>query len=370
MYLLFKGVTYPFKLVLKLILYLVYILKLLVFGIIKPFKMLKNITFLGVSNIRSRILKHSQNGCNINQGYHGCGCATKTYILIVLSSLLLPSLFDLDFYLVNRFIEGQVVIREALNFDYTKDHPTAMVNLLPQQIIGKAKGYFPDREVMATHAFPPSHIYHVIVHLTLPESQYNHEIGMFQVVAETFSTRGHSLNKESRASMLRYHSPPVKYMKSIIMGIPIVLGISQESQTLSIRVMESQNENEHSPTASVRVDIEPKAGHLTGLGVPEIYHGELQVIAHNPYLREVARNWVWSLYVYSGIALFVFEALLVLCCCRRIFPQKVTKNDISEGFLNKERKLTFKGGPKNMQTLKRLHRQYYYYSKSLPLALP
>lgn len=181
MHVLFKILTYPFKLVLKLMLYFVYILKYLASGIIRSFKMLKNITFLGVDFVRSRISKHFQNGCNKSQGYSGCRCATKTYILIVLGSLLLPSFFDLDFYLVNRFIEGQVIIREALNFDYTKEHPTAMVNLLPQQIIGKAKRYFPDREAMDAHAFPPSHIYHIIVHLTVPESQYNHEIGMFQV---------------------------------------------------------------------------------------------------------------------------------------------------------------------------------------------
>ena len=181
LHILLKTITYPFKLVLKLILYFVYILKCFVFETIRPFKMLKNITFLGVDSIRSKILKNSQSGCNIRQGYLGCGFVTKTYVLIVLSSLLLPSLFDLDFYLVNKFIEGQVIIREPLNFDYTKEHPIAMVNLLPRQIIGKAKGYFPDKEVMAAHAFPSSHVYHMIVHLTVPESQYNQKIGMFQV---------------------------------------------------------------------------------------------------------------------------------------------------------------------------------------------
>lgn len=170
--------------------------------------------------------------------------------------------------------------------------------------------------------------------------------------------------------MLRYHSPPVKYMKSVIMGIPIVLGLSQESQILSIKVMESENENEHSPTASIRVDIEPKAGHLTGLGVPEIYHGELQVIAHNPYLREVARNWVWSLYVYSGLALFVFEALLVLCCCWRIFSQKLGNEDKTQELLTKENKLVLEEGPKLTQTPRRLHRRHIYFPKSFPLALP
>ena len=151
------------------------------------------------------------------------------------------------------------------------------------------------------------------------------------------------------------------------MGIPIVLGLFEESQILSMKVIESQNENEYSPTASVCIEIEPKAGHLNGLGVPEIYYGELQVIAYNPYLREVARNWVWSLYVYSGLALFAFEALLVLCCYQRIFVQKSNNKELNEEFLTKDKKPILEEGPKNMQISKRLHS---YFPKSLPLALP
>lgn len=178
------------------------------------------------------------------------------------------------------------------------------------------------------------------------------------------------MNKASRASMLRYHSPLVKYMKSVIMGIPIVLGLYQESQTLSIRMMESQEENEHSPTAIVSVEIEPKVGHLTGLGVPEIYYAELQVIAHNPYLREVARNWVWNLYVYSGLALFIFEVVLVMCCCRRVFPQKVGSKKKTEEFSTKNKKMILERGQKFVQAPRRWHKGHIYYPKNLPLALP
>ena len=179
---LFESLTYPFKLVLKLTLYFFNILKVFVQGIIRPFQILKNITFISAGTIRSKMLKYSKNGCNnTNKKYSRYRCATKICVLIVLSSLLLPTTFDLDFFLVNRFIEGQVVIWEALNFDYTKEHPTAIANILPRQIIGKEKGYFLDKEVTVAHAFPPSHIYHIIVHLTIPESPYNHEIGMFQV---------------------------------------------------------------------------------------------------------------------------------------------------------------------------------------------
>ena len=154
------------------------------------------------------------------------------------------------------------------------------------------------------------------------------------------------------------------------MGLPIVFGLSQESQTLSIRVMESQNENKHSPIASVCINIEPKAGQLTGLGIPEIYHGELQVIAHNPYLQEISRTRVWSLYIYSGLSLLAFEVFLVLLCCQRTFIQELGSNKRIEEFSIKKKKLVLKKGPKNMQTLRRLYWGHIVFPRSLPLTLP
>jgi len=135
-------------------------------------------------------------------------------------------------------------------------------------------------------------------------------------------------------------------------------------------VIKSQEENEHSPTAIVNVEIEPRVGHSIGLGVPEIYHAELQVIAYNPYLREVASNWVWNLYVYSGLALFIFEVLLVLCCCQKIFPQKVASKRKNEDFLSKNKKMIIERGQKFVQAPRKYHRGNIYYSKNLPLALP
>jgi len=159
-------------------------------------------------------------------------------------------------------------------------------------------------------------------------------------------------------------------MKSVIMGIPIFLGLYQESQKLSIQMIESQEENEHYPTTTVSVDIEPKIGHLNNLGVPHIYHAELQVIAHNPCLKEVARNWVWNLYVYSGIAFFIFEVLLILYCCQRVFPKKINSKKESEESISKNKKMIFERGPKLIQVPKRWHRGHIYYSKNLLLALP
>jgi hypothetical protein len=49
----------------------------------------------------------------------------------------------------------------------------------------KAKEFsfsFFDNEVIATRAFPATHKLHVVIFLNVPESEYNQEIGMFQVL--------------------------------------------------------------------------------------------------------------------------------------------------------------------------------------------
>lgn len=67
--------------------------------------------------------------------------------------------------------------------------------------------------------------------------------------------------------------------------------------------------------------LEPRAGSPAGFGIPEIYRAELQVVSRLPWMREVARSWLWTLYLWAGSALFGFEALLVIGCCRRAFPK-------------------------------------------------
>lgn len=63
---------------------------------------------------------------------------------------------------------------------------------------------------------------------------------LFQVTAELFSVRGHLLDKASRPSMLRFYSTPLRIIKTFIMGLPVLLGLAHETQTLAIRVMDSQ----------------------------------------------------------------------------------------------------------------------------------
>ena len=118
----------------------------------------------------------------------GWGCLAATYVCFLLSMLLFPALV-LDYVFLNRVVEEPVSIRESLHFDYTLDNPEAYVSLCTSQrfhqipnngkpVVGLRPEHF--------RAIPPSHKVHITVVLTLPESDYNRNLGMFQVI--TFSS--------------------------------------------------------------------------------------------------------------------------------------------------------------------------------------
>jgi hypothetical protein len=115
----------------------------------------------------------------------GWGCLAATYVCFLLCMLLLPALV-LDYVFLNRVVEEPVSIREPLHFDYTLDHPEAFVSLCAlqgslNQVPNNGK---PPLALHREHfrAIPPTHKVHVTVILTLPESDYNRNLGMFQVL--------------------------------------------------------------------------------------------------------------------------------------------------------------------------------------------
>lgn len=207
----YQALEFQLKVAAKLLFVFTWMLKSILYGfgkaLLMPVVILSTVANMVVSWITWPF------GCIGSGRYSGCECLAKTYILLVLSSLFLPSLFDLDYFLVHKFVEGEVVIREGLHFDYTKTYPVALVHILPQHIIHKSKGFsfnLPDKDVMAARAFPASHKFQVTVHLTVPESEYNHQIGMFQVRMYRF------LHRFARYSLI---TPIIMIMfRSIFLG--------------------------------------------------------------------------------------------------------------------------------------------------------
>ncbi|KAJ0971924.1 hypothetical protein J5N97_019883 [Dioscorea zingiberensis] len=127
----------------------------------------------------------------------------------------------LGLVLVKLWTDEPVIMREPLYFDYTEPHPSAMVSLSA----GKGR------------AVPAGHSVRASLQFLMPDSDYNIHVGIFQVTAEALSSKGNIIATSSQPCMLRFRSLPVRLMHTFLMGVPLLLGMSTESQETRVDIL-------------------------------------------------------------------------------------------------------------------------------------
>ena len=114
----------------------------------------------------------------------GWGFLRSMYICCILFGLLVSSLVVSGF-LVRWLVEEPFQMRQVLNFDYTKQSPVAFVPVMSCDGVGGAhdseKG-IAVREWMGRRVIPANQKVQVTVSLVVPESEYNTNLGIFQVL--------------------------------------------------------------------------------------------------------------------------------------------------------------------------------------------
>ena len=103
------------------------------------------------------------------------------YVFCALIGLLVSS-FVIGIWLMRIIVEEPVQATRTLNFDYTKANPVAF---FPMMSHNSPSGLIPpvDENVKSAEVrvIPYNHILQLTVSLTLPESEYNRKLGVFQV---------------------------------------------------------------------------------------------------------------------------------------------------------------------------------------------
>lgn len=227
------------------------------------------------------------------------GSLWAVYVCVVLCSILVMAFLG-GGLLVGKVVEEPIQVTETLNFDYTKPSPVAFVPV--QRLV------------------PPNQRMQLEVFLTLPESDYNRRLGVFQVRAEFLSADGKVISTSSQPCMLKFKSAHMHFIETFLRSVSLLSGYSSESQVIRLKMRGITEASE--PVMGIRIILEQRAEFSPGAGIPEIYAASLKLEAELPLLKRILWNWRWTLFVWSSMGFFVFELLLALICCRPcIFPR-------------------------------------------------
>ncbi|XP_055806079.1 seipin-2 [Solanum dulcamara] len=256
----------------------------------------------------------------------GWGCLWSVYVCFVLVGLLV-SAFIMGGILMRIMVEEPIRMNEPLNFDYTAKKPVAYVPIIKSP--GVTCGVDSQVEVGmvdGVRVIPPNHKLQVTVSLMLPESDYNRNLGIFQVRVDFLTSNGKVLSSSRRPCMLQFKSNPIRLFSTFLKAAPLVTGYTSESQKLKVD-LRGFSEG-FIPTACLRVIIEQRAEFHPGGGIPEIYAASLTLESELPFTKRMLWYWKTTLFVWVSMMLFTMEFLLALLCCKPlIIPRSRLRRD-------------------------------------------
>ncbi|KAK9132255.1 hypothetical protein Scep_011783 [Stephania cephalantha] len=247
----------------------------------------------------------------------GRGFFWSFYVCFLLISVLVTG-FVVSGLVMRFLVEEPIYMEEILDFDYTKSSPVALIPI--KSCNGVAYGANQIGKFGGSRGVPLYHKLQVTLVLTLPESDYNRRLGVFQVKVDLLSENGEATASSSRPCMLRFKSHPIRYLETFLKSVPLLAGYSSESQVIKLK-MRGFVEGPK-PTSCIRVLLEQRAGYKSGAGIPEIYAASLVLESELPLLKRTLWHWKKTIFIWISIVSFMMELLLLLICCRPLlFPK-------------------------------------------------
>ncbi|XP_021894981.1 seipin-2-like [Carica papaya] len=146
----------------------------------------------------------------------------SVYVCSMLLGLLLSG-FVFGGVVMRCLVEKPIQISTNLNFDYTKSSPVAYMPLMSSASFGNPQHYIQqiDEKIVSTHTIPYNHKLQLTVSLTVPESEYNRKLGVFQVRVEFLSANGKVTASSSFPCMLQFKSHAIRFAETIIRSVPL-----------------------------------------------------------------------------------------------------------------------------------------------------
>ncbi|KAF8075514.1 hypothetical protein N665_1089s0008 [Sinapis alba] len=326
--LVFKAIDFQFNLMISLVKYPPLLLHWCFLFMFDPFSTIRLCRRFLTTMISDKMswFKDTKRVFNVAWKF-GWGLFWAVYVGIVLFGFLVLSLM-LGGFMINRVADKPFVVKEVLNFDYTKNSPEAFVPITSCAGVacdGSCKESNEMVKVRGFRAIPRDHKLEITLSMTVPESSYNKNLGMFQVRVDFLSADGQTLNSIRRPCMLRFRSEPIRLVQTFFKVVPLVTGYVSEIQTLSLKLKGFAEKD--IPTACLKVMIEQRAEFRPGAGIPELYDASLSLESDLPFFKKVIWKWRKTLYVWISMSLFITELLFALVCCRPLIIPRTRSRD-------------------------------------------
>ncbi|KAI8007453.1 Seipin-2 [Camellia lanceoleosa] len=148
--------------------------------------------------------------------------------------VLLVSGFLLGGLAMRRLLEQPMQTTETLNFDYTKASPVAFVPVMASTGADMFSSMASRKsaetvESVGWRAIPYNHKLRLTVSLTMPESEYNRKLGVFQVRVDLLSANGKITASSSYPTMLRFKTLPIRIIETIFKTAPLLASFQSET---------------------------------------------------------------------------------------------------------------------------------------------
>ncbi|XP_061364915.1 seipin-2-like [Gastrolobium bilobum] len=260
----------------------------------------------------------------------GWGFLWSIYVCCILFALLVSSIV-VSVFLVKFLVEKPFQMRQVLNFDYTKQSPVAYVPIISCAGVGVGQASENDIVVskwMGGRIIPAKQKVQVTVSLLVPESDYNKNLGVFQIRVDFLSSNGKTISSSSQPCILKFRSEPIRLITTFLKIAPLVTGYISETQTLNIK-MRGFVEGDV-PISCLKVTLEQRAEYLPGAGIPQIYESSIFIEAELPLFKRIIWHWKIIIFIWITMMTFMMELLFVLVCCWPIIIPRIRQRSGSD----------------------------------------
>lgn len=176
--------------------------------------------------------------------------------------------------------------------------------------------------------------YKVNLHLEMPESPANKELGMFMVCAQLRSRDGILVEHSCRSAMLHYKSTLLHLLSTLTFSPMMLFGTTEEKQNIVLELFGNFEEDQSHPVTLVYVEIQSR--HI------EFYSATIMINAHLSGLRYLMFHWpILSAIVGIGTNLFFIALVCTLSYLHFAAEVDSTEDEFSfeKGDLEEEKDL-------------------------------